>query len=77
MDKNHRNLEEYGVTEGAYLTLEYLDKSQKRALAPVKGTSSVKRERKPKEIQKAVVEFAVRDSKLHDKIEVSKSTKIK
>jgi hypothetical protein len=61
------------------LTLEYIDKSFKRTLPLDKKVSSVKRERKPKEVSKVVIHYTVIESKseLKGSLEVPKTTKVK
>jgi hypothetical protein len=59
--------------------LEYIDKSFKRTLPLDKKVSSVKRERKPKEVSKVVIHYTVIESKseLKGSLEVPKTTKVK
>ncbi len=61
------------------MNLEYMDKGFKKALTLDKKASTVKRERKPKEVSKVVIEYTVIGAKNQSKgsLEVPKTTKIK
>lgn len=56
-----------------------MDKGFKKALTLDKKASTVKRERKPKEVSKVVIEYTVIGAKNQSKgsLEVPKTTKIK